>query len=115
MTITNIKSINIAFLPFDGYGGVYPCLGLAQVLDKLGQKCVFVVKQSWVQLITEEGFENSVFDNDLENPNKLSFWSDFMAKFGHTIKLSAFDKIKALDFWGSFNKGYLTFSLMYYD
>ena len=95
--MTDIKTLTIAILPFDGYGGLYPCIGLAQVLSKLGQKCVFVVKQSLVQQLTKEGFECRVFDDDLNNDNKLSFWSDFIAKNGHTLKLSAFDKIKALD------------------
>ena len=97
--MTDNKTLTIAFLPFDGYGGVYPCLGLAQVLAKLGQKCVFLVNERWIQLITKEGFECCVFDNDLKNENKISFWNDFMAEFGHTFKLNAFDKIKALDFW----------------
>ena len=58
-----------------------------------------MVTQNWTQVITKHCFECRDFVNELKNQNKLSFWNDFMAQFGHTFKLNAFDKIKALDFW----------------
>ena len=91
------KVFKIALIPLDAFGHVNACLGMAEVLRKMGHNCVFIVNQTWTDLISKLDFEYQVYIEEHKGTKSNSFWNDFMIELGPTLKLSPFEKIRAFE------------------
>ena len=88
--------LKIAFIPFDAFGHVNSCLGMARNLRERGHNCVFIANQNWKDLITKHGFHCEVYIEEHKLGDKGS-WSDWMIEHGHTFKLSPFEKLRQFE------------------
>ncbi|CAG2110689.1 unnamed protein product [Medioppia subpectinata] len=92
------KTYQICFVPCDAFGHVNACLGLAQSLTQFGHKCVFVVNQTWKDLIVGLGFDVEVYiEAHKEGVNGIDVWIKSMRESRHSLILSSFDKIREFE------------------
>lgn len=88
------KTLTILFFPLEGHGNVNACHGLAEVLLQRGHRIIFAVNTAWNGLLTKYGFEEKVFNANInQNHNKL-IWSEFINKNHSIMSLSSIGKIK---------------------
>ncbi|CAG2179047.1 unnamed protein product, partial [Oppiella nova] len=92
------KTYTIGFVPLDAFGHMNACIGLAQTLKNFGHNCVFIVNQTWRDLIISLGFDIQVYVEDHKvGVNGIEVWVKFMRELGYTLKLSPFEKIRAFE------------------
>ncbi|CAF3034014.1 unnamed protein product [Rotaria sp. Silwood2] len=58
------KQLTILFTPFDGFGHVYGCIGIAEALKKRGHRIIFGVTTGWKGKLLPYGFEEILYGEE---------------------------------------------------
>jgi MGT family glycosyltransferase len=78
------SSLTILFMPESAFGPMNNCIGIGNMLQKMGHQCVFVIESSWKGKLAKYGFREKLIDLSENIPSTEpeksdQFWSEFIS------------------------------------
>ena len=107
------RSLTILLLPFDGWGHIYPCIGIGQKLLRRGHRVVFAIEKSFEGQLIKYGFKEIIYSlNNKCTPENERKWDEFAQKALTLTQASNYEKMKSF-LCGIVIKKKLEFDSMY--
>ncbi len=67
MTSSSKKQLTIFFTPFDAFGHVHACIGIAEPLKQRGHRIIFGVTTGWKGKLLPYGFEEILYGKETQS------------------------------------------------
>lgn len=91
--LSSTKHLTILFIPFDGFGHVHACVGIAELLKQRGHRIVFGVTKAWKGKLLPYGFEEVLYGKE-ETPSGGSI--ELIKSYANELRKASYDQIANL-------------------
>ncbi|CAF2406976.1 unnamed protein product [Rotaria sp. Silwood2] len=84
------RQLTILFTPFDAFGHVHACIGIAEPLKQRGHRIVFGVAGGWQGKLLPYGFEEVLYGEETK-PSQVHI--DFIKNYASELRKNSYDQL----------------------
>lgn len=89
-------AFHVLFVPLDGYGHIYSCIGIAEKILQFGHQVTFAIETSWKGKLQSFGFHEAVYIDYSRDPNQgpNDYWINSINMIESTLPEDSLFKAK---------------------